>query len=102
IPAMTGLHAEAGEMITAPDAGRYRIGASNGPIAGGLLQRLTAAHPAGVVSVHTSWSENEIVAMVADGRLDYALIGDCANAPAGRGLAWRTIVVDAVWALLPG
>ena len=100
IPAMTGLHAEADELVAVHDQGRYRIGATNGPIVGGLMQRLTDAHPEGRVSVHTSWSENDIGAMVTDGRLDYALIGDCANAPPGRGLAWRTIAVDAVWVLL--
>ncbi len=100
IGAMTGLHAQAGALVTAPDQGRYRIGATNGPIVAGLVQRLTDGHPQGRVSVHTTWSENEIGAMVADGRLDYALIGDCANAPPGRGLSWRTIAVDAVWVLL--
>lgn len=53
IPAISGLHTEASELITAGDTGRFRVGASNGPIVGGLIQRLTDAHPDGQVSVHT-------------------------------------------------
>jgi len=104
IPAVSGLHTEASELITAGDTGRFRVGASNGPIVGGLMQRLTDAHPDGRVSIHTSWSENEIGQMVADGRLDYALVGACANAtPApAYGLVWRVISVDPVWVLLQG
>jgi DNA-binding transcriptional LysR family regulator len=102
IPAMSGLHTEASELITAGDTGRFRVGASNGPIVGGLIQRLTDAHPDGQVSVHTTWSENEIGQMVSEGRLDYALVGACANAePApGHGLTWTAISMDPVWVLL--
>ena len=102
IPAISGLHLEASELITAGDTGRYRVGASNGPIVGGLIQRLTDAHPDGQVSVHTTWSENEIGQMVAEGDLDYALVGACASsAPQpSRGLAWQVISMDPVWVLL--
>ena len=102
IPAISGLHTEASELITAADPGRFRVGASTGPIVGGLMQRLADAHPDGQVSIHTTWSENEIGQMVADGRLDYALVGACANAApaAAYALAWRTISIDPIWVLL--
>jgi DNA-binding transcriptional LysR family regulator len=54
------------------------------------------------VSIHSSWSANEIIRRVSDRRLDYGLIGVCATAlPAsGDGLTWRAISVDPVWVLL--
>nr|WP_275407545.1 LysR family transcriptional regulator [Actinoplanes ferrugineus] len=101
IPAVTGLHDEASELITAGGTARYRLGATNGPIVGGLVRRLNDAHPGGPVSIHSTWSENEIAQMVVDGRLDYALLGAC-SALAGLppGLVWQAISVDAVWVLL--
>lgn len=102
IPAVTGLHDEASELITAGGTVRYRLGATNGPIVGGLVRRLTDAHPGGPVSVHSTWSENELAQMVADARLDYAVLGACSTPPAGPGggLAWQAVAVDAVWVLL--
>jgi DNA-binding transcriptional LysR family regulator len=100
IPAMSGLHVDAGELIGAASQGRYRIGASSGPITSGLMQRLTEAHAEGQVQLHSSWSQLEVVRMTGEGRLDYALLGTCANDNLGGGLAWRTISVDAVWVLV--
>lgn len=102
IPAINGLQDEATSLISAGEPARYRVGATNGPIAGGLVQRLAAAHPASQVSIHSSWSENDISQMVLDGRLDYALVGACADSipSAGTGLIWQPVSVDAVWVLL--
>jgi DNA-binding transcriptional LysR family regulator len=102
IPALTGLHDEANELITAGGTARYRVGATNGPIAAGLVRRLNDAHPGGPVSIHSTWSENEVARLTVDGRLDYAVLGACATPPAGlpSGLTWQVISVDAVWVLL--
>jgi DNA-binding transcriptional LysR family regulator len=102
IPAVTGLHDEASELITAGGTARYRVGATNGPIVGGLVRRLNDAHPGGPVSIHSTWSENEVAQLVVEGRLDYALIGACSTLPPGlpAGLTWQAISVDAVWVLL--
>jgi DNA-binding transcriptional LysR family regulator len=101
IPAVSGLHDDASELITAGATARYRIGATNGPIVAGLVQRLSEAHPGGPVSVHSTWSENEIAQMVVDGRLDYGIVGACATStPGPAGLTWQPISIDAVWVLV--
>ena len=102
IPAVTGLHDEASELITAGGTARYRVGATNGPIVAGLVRRLNDAHPGGPVSIHSTWSQNEIAQMTVDGRLDYALVGVCATPAVGlpAGLTWQVVSVDAVWVLL--
>jgi len=102
MPTVSGLRDEAIGLLGAGEPARYRLGATNGPITGGLVQRLRDAHPEGGVSIHSTWSENEVVRMVLDGRLDYALVGACATAvpAAATGLEWRVISVDPVWVLL--
>lgn len=102
IPAVTGLHDEASELITAGGTARYRVGATNGPIVAGLVRRLTDAYPGGPVSIHSTWSENEVAQLTVEGRLDYALLGACSTPPAGLpgGLTWQVVSVDAVWVLL--
>ncbi|MBL7258756.1 LysR family transcriptional regulator [Paractinoplanes lichenicola] len=102
LPAVSDLHASA--LRTVGDTARFRVGATNGPIVGGLVQRLSDAYPGRPVSVHATWSENEIVRLVQSGRLDYALVGACATGRPGSdeavGLEWRTVSVDPVWVLL--
>jgi DNA-binding transcriptional LysR family regulator len=102
IPAVTGLHDEASELITSGGTARYRVGATNGPVVAGLLRRLNDAHPGGPVTIHSTWSEHEVAQMTGDGRLDYALLGACStpSVPLPGGLAWQTVSVDAVWVLL--
>jgi DNA-binding transcriptional LysR family regulator len=102
IPAVTGLHDEASELITAGGPARYRVGATNGPIVAGLVRRLNDAHPGGPVSIHSTWSENEVARMAVEGRLDYVVLGACATPPGGLppGLTWQVVSVDAVWVLL--
>jgi DNA-binding transcriptional LysR family regulator len=103
IPAVEDLQDEATRLAdTNQLVDRYRIGATNGPIVGSLVHRLTDAHPQAQVSMYTTWSADEAAAMVHDGRLDYALIGACGDsAPSTRHrLAWRTVCVDAVCVLM--
>ncbi|MEJ3744602.1 LysR family transcriptional regulator [Actinomycetes bacterium KLBMP 9797] len=88
--------ADAGEAIT-----RFRIGATNGPIVGGLVPRLAAAYPDALVTTHTAWATDELAAMVLADKLDYALVGVCGDAmPSVSGLTWHPVCVDAVWVLL--
>ncbi|WP_213007531.1 LysR substrate-binding domain-containing protein [Paractinoplanes toevensis] len=102
IPAVTGLHDEASELITAGETARYRVGATNGPIVAGLVRRLNNAHPGGPVSIRSTSSGNEIAQSVLEGRLDYAVVGACASPPAilPPGLNWQIVSVDAVWVLI--
>ena len=103
LPAVQSLQADAHRLARGDTAmSRYRIGATNGPIVGGLVHRLAAAHPEAAVSTHTTWSAVELGALLRDGSVDYALVGVCGDAtPAGGDdLAWRTVCVDAVCVLM--
>lgn len=110
LPAIQGLEDEAARLVSNDEALRaYRIGAVNGPILSGLVQRLTAEQPHAMLTTHASWEASELAEMVLTGRLDYALVGVCGaaapstvvGATADRDLEWRTIAVDAVFVLLP-
>ncbi|HZN76660.1 MAG TPA: LysR family transcriptional regulator [Micromonosporaceae bacterium] len=103
IPAFKGLRDEANRLAgVGKTTGRYRIGAGNGPILAGLVQRLTTAYPLAHVSTYTSFSQDELAEMVAAGRLDFALMGFCGDSTptAEFGLVWSTVCVDAVCVLL--
>jgi DNA-binding transcriptional LysR family regulator len=103
LPAVKGLRDEAARLAgTAEAMSRYRIGATNGPVVGGLIHRLTAEYPNATVSTYASWSAEELAEMVIAGRLDFALIGVCGDATPSteHGLAWRVVCVDAVFLLL--
>ncbi|MEV7967367.1 LysR family transcriptional regulator [Sphaerisporangium sp. NPDC088356] len=80
----------------------FRIGATHGPILGGLVERLTVAHPNTPVSTRTSWSSRELTTMVSAGRLDFALIGTCGDAPppAADIMTWSVVGADPVFVLL--
>lgn len=105
LPAMKGLEEEAALMMGSDHTpGRYRIGAVNGPILGGLVPRLAADHPSAQVQTHSSWWATELTEMVAAGRLDFCLAGVCGDTMPGTpadGLIWRVVSVDAVLLLLP-
>lgn len=100
IPAVNGLRQDVTALIGADRAAQYRIGATNGPVSGGLVQRLAEAHPDRPVSVHATWSGDEICARVLAGRLDYALVGACSPSIPAAGLSWQPICVDPVWVLV--
>jgi DNA-binding transcriptional LysR family regulator len=103
IPAVRSLQDDAAQLVgTGEVMVRYRIGATNGPVTGGLIHRLSTAHPDKRVSTHATWSADELAGAVRDGRLDFALVGACAEstpAPA-YGLTWRAVCVDPVWVLM--
>jgi DNA-binding transcriptional LysR family regulator len=117
LPAVQGLEDEAARLAGSGDALKtYRVGAVNGPILSGLVQRLAAAHPHAVLTTYPSWEAIELAELLTTGRLDFALVGVCGDAapptaamrepPAGslggdRDLVWHTVAVDAVFVLLP-
>ncbi|WP_433441361.1 LysR family transcriptional regulator [Nonomuraea sp. CA-141351] len=98
LPAAQELQEEAVRFAASPSSPGYRIGATNGPILGGLVDRLATERP---VSTYTSWSARELTSMVELGRLDYVLTGACGDSgtPAGA-LAWESIALDPVFCLV--
>ncbi|MEU6151745.1 LysR family transcriptional regulator [Actinosynnema sp. NPDC047251] len=82
---------------------RYRVGAVNGPMLGGVVHRITESHPGAHVSTQVSWSNEELAAAVAQGRLDYVLAAVCGDAPppSEYGLTWNVIAVDPIFVLIP-
>lgn len=103
LPAVKGLQHDVAQLAgTGEVMSQYRIGTTNGPIVGGLVHRLSAAHPTMHVSTYATWSADELAESVLAGKLDYALIGACADSTpsAGNGLTWRAVCVDAVWVLM--
>lgn len=105
LPAVKGLEEEAARLAGSSDVpGRYRLGAVNSPILGGLVHRLAADYPEARVSTHSSWWATEMADMVLTSRLDFCLAGACGDTMPGTpadGLTWRVVSVDAVFLLLP-
>ncbi|QFZ21899.1 LysR family transcriptional regulator [Saccharothrix syringae] len=104
LPAFSRLQEDALRLVDDGEPGeRHRVGAVNGPMLGGLVHRLTEEHPGSPVSTQVSWSNDELAAMVAAGRLDYVLVGVCGDAPppADHGLTWSVIAVEPVFVLVP-
>ncbi|WP_327168708.1 LysR family transcriptional regulator [Streptomyces subrutilus] len=101
LPAVCELQEEAVRFARQGAEG-YRLGGTHGPLLGALVDRLARREPGVPVTTHTSWSEREIAAGVADGRLDFALVGVCGeSAPPGPGrLAWREVARDPVCVML--
>src|SRR3712207_3018677 len=74
LPAMKGLQDEAARMASNGDdtgMSRYRIGASGGPIVGGLVHRLWETQPQAQITTHASYYVDELAGMVLAGKLDY-------------------------------
>jgi DNA-binding transcriptional LysR family regulator len=105
LPAMKGLQDEAVRLAggeTAPS--RYRIGAVNGPILGGLISRAAQDQPQAQLVPYPSWSLAELTDMVQVGKLDFCVAGVCGDMMPGTpsdGLTWRVIATDAVFVLMP-
>lgn len=101
LPAVSELQEEARRFARQGSSG-YRLGGTHGPLLGGLVDRLARAEPGVPVTTYTSWSEKEIAGSVADGRLDFALVGVCGeSAPPEPGrLAWMEVARDAVHVML--
>lgn len=97
LPAVKELQDEAVRFANTSQYG-YRIGATNGAILGGLIDRLAAQR---TVSTSTSWSSSELAGMVEMGRLDLVLIGVCGDSrPPNDAICWATIGTDPVFVLL--
>ncbi|SFC58525.1 LysR family transcriptional regulator [Streptomyces aidingensis] len=106
LPAVRELQEDAVRLARTRDGAagpaRFRLGGTHGPLLGGLVDRIATVFPGHPVSTATSWSEREITGAVRQGRLDYALIGTCGEAPppdAGR-LAWAEVGRDPVFVML--
>jgi DNA-binding transcriptional LysR family regulator len=107
LPAMTGLLDDATRLAdpargaSTPD--HLSIGSSSPAVLAPLIQRLEQRHPDLRVSTTASWSADELARALADGRLDYAVIGICGGdvAPDDRAITWRTFSVDPVFVMLP-
>ncbi|MEU6997401.1 LysR family transcriptional regulator [Nonomuraea sp. NPDC046570] len=97
LPAAQELQAEARRFANTHASG-FRIGATNGPILGGLVDRLATDRP---VTTFTSWSATELATMAAHGRLDYVLVGACGDGgPVVDTIDWVTVSADPVFVLL--
>ncbi|WP_020391291.1 LysR family transcriptional regulator [Kribbella catacumbae] len=107
LPAVSGLQEEAARFSNS--GGRIgetpaslTVGSATGHVLGRLLHHLTSAYPGMRVTTQVSWSADELAAMVADGRIDYTIVGVCGDAPppVQPGLAWRVLGTDPVFVLL--
>lgn len=104
LPAVENLRHEAARLASTTDAAiTYRIGSVGNSMVSGLVGRLSDGVAETSVTTHASWSAAELADMVACGRLDFAIIGVCGDAPppTDHGLEWRAVAVDAVGVLLP-
>jgi DNA-binding transcriptional LysR family regulator len=108
LPAVSGLQAEAARFSNS--GGRngdvpasLTIGSATGHLLGRLLHHLTSDYPGMRVTTQVSWSADELAAMVADGRIDFTIVGVCGDAPppVQPGLTWRVLGTDPVFVLLP-
>jgi DNA-binding transcriptional LysR family regulator len=104
LPAARDLQDEATRFASAPPGtARCRLGAANGPILGRLVDRILAANPELDTTTLTDWSASRLAELVRVGRLDFALVGVCGDAPppAGTDLVWEVLATDAVFLLVP-
>ncbi|MFE6776253.1 LysR family transcriptional regulator [Streptomyces sp. NPDC057702] len=103
LPAVGQLQREAVRLTQdgerAPD---FRLGGTHGPLLGAVVDRLADAHPGVQVTTRIAWSDREIAASVADGRLNFALIGTCGEStpPEPDRLVWRQFAVDPIFVML--
>ncbi|WP_214408569.1 LysR family transcriptional regulator [Sphaerisporangium fuscum] len=103
LPAVQELQEEAVRFANTAAIPGYRLGATHGPVLGGLVERLTATYPTTPVSTHTSWWARELISMAASGRLDFVLVGTCGDSPPPQAdsMSWTVIGTDPVFVLLP-
>ncbi|MDX3539335.1 LysR family transcriptional regulator [Streptomyces sp. MB09-01] len=102
LPAVCELQEEAQRFARQGAGQGHRLGGTHGPLLGGLVDRLAREAPGVPVTTYTSWSEREVAGSVADGRLDFALVGVCGeSAPPEPGrLAWMEVARDPVHVML--
>ncbi|HEX2132819.1 MAG TPA: LysR family transcriptional regulator [Actinophytocola sp.] len=104
LPAVDDLRHEAARLSgTGEPAIRFRIGSVGNSMVSGLVRRLSDSKPDTGITTQASWSAHELAELVAAGRLDFAIVGVCGDAPppSEHGLEWRLIAVDVVGVLLP-
>lgn len=103
LPAVDDLRDAAVRLSgTDPATIHCRIGSTGNSMVSGLVRLLAEDESQATVIPHTSFSAQELVDMVAAGKLDFAIIGICGDMqpPSEHGLEWRLIAVDAVGVLL--
>jgi DNA-binding transcriptional LysR family regulator len=103
LPAVRELQEDAVRFANTPvEIPGYRLGATHGPVLGGLVERLTATQPGTRVTTRTSWSARELTTMVSAGRLDFVLLGTCGDSPPpqAEAMSWSIVGTDPVFVLL--
>jgi DNA-binding transcriptional LysR family regulator len=106
LPAMTGLVEDATRLAdgerhdSAPE--HLSIGSAKSSIIAPLITRLGQEHPHLRVTTTASWSSEEVAAELADGTVDFAVVGVCwaGTRPGDPSLVWRTFSVDPVFVLV--
>ncbi|MFC5677011.1 LysR family transcriptional regulator [Aeromicrobium endophyticum] len=108
LPAMSGLKEEAARLASnerrcGGTPSHVSIGSSTSVVLGRLIRSLALEHPDVQVTTHATWSSDGLAEMVVDGRVDFAVVGVCADAPppAQHGLSWHVVTSDPVFVLLP-
>src|SRR3954464_59138 len=82
-PAMKGLQDEAARLAGAGSddtMSRYRIGASGGPLIGGMGHRPSTTQPDAQIPPHASYYVDELANLTLTGKLDFVQIGVCGDA----------------------
>ncbi len=103
LPAMSGLVDEAARFQHNEDrASHLSIGSSTDAVLGRLIPALAGEYDGLRVTTHASHSADDLAAMLADGRLDFAVVGVCGDAPqpVQPGLIWHTVTSDPIFVLL--
>ncbi|MBC7633957.1 LysR family transcriptional regulator [Aeromicrobium sp.] len=108
LPAMSGLREEAARLNNneGREDGRpehVNLGSSTGAVLGRLIHALRDKYDDLRVTTQASWSSEELARMLADGRVDFAVVGVCADSPppVQPGLVWHAVTSDPVFVLLP-
>lgn len=107
LPAMSGLMDDASRLSGAdqqrPKTRRLSLGSSTSAILAPLIQRLGSWRDDLHITTTASWSAEELMGQLAEGRLDVAVVGVCAGGPtpSDPGLTWRTFALDPVFVMLP-
>lgn len=108
LPAMAGLREEAALLSSniGRDSGipeHLSLGSSSGSILGRLIHHVGTEYADLRISTQVSWSADKLAGMLADGRVDFAVVGVCGDAPppAQASLVWHTMACDPVFVLMP-
>jgi DNA-binding transcriptional LysR family regulator len=88
---------------TGRKSGRFRIGSINSPLIGGVLDGIRELYPEARVLSRAQGSPVPLVADVAEGRLDVAVVGDSPGypLPVRPGVALAAIATEPAFVALP-